>query len=1217
MAIKDKDLIEKLTALRNELRISYDKKICSDEAIIEMAVLKPKKITDFDAILGLDGDFIDTYSNLFISIIQTDKNHPTKLNKAHLKLLHHFKDRLSNISKRNPNLYMGKIEKNKNFDLSVIESKRLIGFLSLAYSDITFDANDDLQTNHLTTLYRELHKDFKEYGSHDLYIGYPYVEGKLKKSELDIKAPLALFPVTLSRVKKQFKLIKDNQKDIIINRDLILAISKEQTESIDHDMPYIKDLSNHSIDTLILPYYQKHGLIIKSEQTPFMPFESMRKASFIKLKREMFQYKPYITFGRYKLYASMIQRDMALIMKKQVSNDLLDGLIDETYIHAKEAPYKSIQKQSIDESNITYTNALNYAQEATIDLSNKKNKLVIYGPPGTGKSQTIKSLISNQVLKGENVLVVSEKKVALDVIYARLKDNQKYVLFLDDASNKQSFYNQLSNLLDLVPPKRSENNDTYRIEEAIQILTNRMNASTNLLYSNIEKDTALYKLYARYIKDKDIIPHLSPNYIYQKLYRDLSKPSFKDIETLETVFDKDLKLNNHLIYHFFNKKYPWFKHLETKVTRSNILFFESMLEALETSKEKYEKTMFFKKKRVYNAFIESYLDKLAFLVPRKKTIKPFLKALYFDRDLYLYLISNIKKLNKHKETYKALSKTSKQFLDFYQNLPNYDDTYYKKRSYVFDAFYTGFLENIKAKHQDSLYLLEDYLKYYQAFSDQMDKKRIITEETFQMSLFQSALHLSNTKRIMDIRRILESDQKPSVKAFFDHFYVELSKHIKVFLMTPEVISTLIPLEQNLFDLVIFDEASQLYVEKGIPAIYRARKVIIAGDPKQLRPSLLGVGRMDEADDTIDILDKDLNLDAKSLLDLARYRYDETLLNYHYRSQYEELIAFSNHAFYEGKLFISPNQSKPKNSPIEYIYVEDGQFIQRQNKAEAQAVIKLLKKVLKEKKPEESVGIITFNSNQRDLITNLIDEVVFEKSVHQRRFEQELYKSNTNSDDSLFIKNIENVQGDERDIIIFSMGYGKDEAGLVKRRFGWLNHEGGQNRLNVAITRARKKIYFVSSLYPEHLKVDDLTGVGPKLLKDFMRYCYFVSKNDQDMVKLVLNELHQTPSKTDHAIKNQMVLDVKEKVEKMGYVVHLDIGIGGFNIDMAIYDEKTETYKLGILCDLDIKEKHNARLELIHQDRFLEAKGWHIYRLFHMNYYTNPNKEMKSIKQYLP
>src|SRR5690554_1789126 len=498
----------------------------------------------------------------------------------------------------------------------------------------------------------------------------------------------------------------------------------------------------------------------------------------------------------------------------------------------------------------------------------------------------------------------------------------------------------------------------------------------------------------------------------------------------------------------------------------------------------------------------------------------------------------------------------------------------------------------------------------------MLQKMQITTESFEMELYKHALNLNNTKRIMDIKRIFEQTQKPSIKAFIDNFQLEMKNHVRLWMMTPEVVSAILPLEHGMFDLVIFDEASQMYVEKGIPAIYRAKKVVIAGDPKQLRPSSLGTGRIEDLDEFYeDAVLKDVSLDAKSLLDLARYRFKEALLNYHYRSTYEELITFSNHAFYDNKLMISPNHELTKSPPIEYIYVADGKFENRRNKKEAQQVVDVIKKIFRTRKHNESIGVITFNSAQRDQIENAIDQQLFKKGTYQKQFEQEMFRKDDGEDKSLFIKNIENVQGDERDIIIFSMGYAKNESGQVMRCFGWLNHEGGQNRLNVAITRAKQKIYFVSSLYPEEFKVEDLTSVGPKLLKDFMRYCYYISTENEPLAKAVLNQLFSSEVDTRQKLTNIMITDVKKRLERLGFDSDMNIGIGKYRMNLAIKDSSNNAYKLGILSDFN-ETTLNARRDLLHQEKYLEARGWTVYRLLESNWYTDPTKELKQIKDLL-
>jgi len=666
-------------------------------------------------------------------------------------------------------------------------------------------------------------------------------------------------------------------------------------------------------------------------------------------------------------------------------------------------------------------------------------------------------------------------------------------------------------------------------------------------------------------------------------------------------------------------KYPLLLKLELKISRSDKLEFDKFVYDFNIYKDEYNKSWFFKKRQLKKAFKSNNKKRLFFLTKKRSFDNQYLDSLLDNEELHNYVKENIDKLNKIKAKHEQLTKFELRFLKMlieHPLLENVKDVA-KLRHYLFDAFYTGYLEEFKAINQKHLYVFDKYEEKIKELNILIEGKRNVTIESFEMELYKHALDFSNIKRIMDIKRILESSRKMSVKAFIDMFQLELMNNIRIWMMTPEVVSAIIPLVYGMFDVVIFDEASQMYVEKGIPAIYRAKKVVIAGDTKQLRPSSLGIGRLEDEDEFYeDELLKDISMDAKSLLDLARYRFKETILNYHYRSEYEELIAFSNHAFYEGKLTISPNHTTPEKPPIEYVYVKDGVFEKRRNEEEAKAVIKLLRKVFRDRENNETIGIITFNSTQRDLIENHIDAELFKKGKYQKLFEQELFRTDDDEDKSLFVKNIENVQGDERDIIIFSMGYARDVDGFVRRRFGWLNNEGGQNRLNVAISRARKKIYFVTSLYPEELKVEDLKSKGPKLLKDYMRYCNYISNQDSEMAKEVLKQLHSSEDTELDSQLSSLVSDIKKRLERNNYNVKTSIGIGQYSINLAIYDDELNTYKLGIICDVNISNTADARRDLYHQELYLRARGWTIYRVFASNWYVDPNKEMRSIRDLL-
>jgi hypothetical protein len=1222
MAKKNIILLEELFTLRYDLRERFNGKlICTDEAIEEMADKKPLSLSDFLAIAGLDKDFLEVYAHLFLSVLEKHTKrslNKVKVSKGASKVLDRYKDRLTNISKTNPNLYLGYIAKNKSFDLYDENQIDLLNdFLSYKKDKIKFNS-DDQTFSHLTSLYRQINKDHKDTGVYQVYLAYPYVEGVFKKEGFPIKAPLAYMPVILDRNKKLYTLRIDKEKDIVINRDLVLALSKMEKSSYDQVMPELNDLSKKTIIKDLLPFYKKLGLNPSyDEKLIFQAFKSEKKDVFLKEKRRGFSIKSYITFGRYHLYSSMIQKDMAHIIESNTYNDLLEGLIDEENLYEKEKVLDiDVSNESVNEYGLIYINDINFSQEKVLEMVDKERKVVIWGPPGTGKSQTITSLIAHQILNNENVLVISEKKVALDVIHDRLGQASIYSMFLDDASNKQSFYGRLENILSTNPPLRRHNNDIYKLENEIKELDYTFNQALKLIYENQGKERPLSYLYKRYIKDAKVDPSLTPKKVYRLLKKYLKNPTFDDIESLENTFDKDAKLYDYKTYHMYYDAYAWFKKINTLITRSSHIEFKAIIDAIESNKESIEKHWFFKRRRLKKALIQRFKNGLPYLHKKKSIQKKIIKALYEDDKFREYLVNHLRKLDKFKTNYHKLTDKELRFLDMLIKEKSLDvlKPIEKYRTYIFNAFFTGFIETFKTRHQKYLYIIDDYETKMKALNDLIDEKQEVAKESFEMKLFKHALDLSNTKRIMDIRRILEGQKRPSIKAFIDMFGLELFSHIKVWMLTPEVLSAAIPLNFNLFDLVIFDEASQMYVEKGIPAIYRAKKVVIAGDPKQLRPSSLGMGRLIEDDpfEEDEIL-KNVTFDAKSLLDLARYKYKEALLNYHYRSRYQELIEFSNQAFYQGKLIISPNVNQPKIPPIEYIYVKDGVFDNRVNEVEAQAVINLLKKVLRDKDDSMSIGIITFNSSQMNLILNKMDELLFKRSVHQKRLEKELFRQNGGSDESIFVKNIENVQGDERDIIIFSMGYGKDRTGIVKRRFGWLNHEGGQNRLNVAITRAKEKIYFVSSLMPEELKVDDLSGRGPKLLKDYMRYTYYVSKKNDDMAEEVLNHLNTSESQTRAFILSAMAEEIKVKLEKSGLNVKTNIGIGQFKMDLAIYNDESQSYDLGIICDLTNPDI-NARKELLHQEKFLKARGWKVKRVFQMHWYEDERKVIRDIKK---
>jgi hypothetical protein len=669
MAKKNIILLEELFTLRNDLRERFNGKlICTDEAIEEMADKKPLSLSDFLAIAGLDKDFLEVYAHLFLSVLEKHTKrslNKVKVSKGASKVLDRYKDRLTNISKTNPNLYLGYIAKNKSFDLYDENQIDLLNdFLSYKKDKIKFNS-DDQTFSHLTSLYRQINKDHKDTGVYQVYLAYPYVEGVFKKEGFPIKAPLAYMPVILDRNKKLYTLRIDKEKDIVINRDLVLALSKMEKSSYDQVMPELNDLSKKTIIKDLLPFYKKLGLNPSyDEKLIFQAFKSEKKDVFLKEKRRGFSIKPYITFGRYHLYSSMIQKDMAHIIESNTYNDLLEGLIDEENLYEKEKVLDiDVSNESVNEYGLIYINDINFSQEKVLEMVDKERKVVIWGPPGTGKSQTITSLIAHQILNNENVLVISEKKVALDVIHDRLGQASIYSMFLDDASNKQSFYGRLENILSTNPPLRRHNNDIYKLENEIKELDYTFNQALKLIYENQGKERPLSYLYKRYIKDAKVDPSLTPKKVYRLLKKYLKNPTFDDIESLENTFDKDAKLYDYKTYHMYYDAYAWFKKINTLITRSSHIEFKAIIDAIESNKESIEKHWFFKRRRLKKALIQRFKNGLPYLHKKKSIQKKIIKALYEDDKFREYLVNHLRKLDKFKTNYHKLTDKELRFLD--------------------------------------------------------------------------------------------------------------------------------------------------------------------------------------------------------------------------------------------------------------------------------------------------------------------------------------------------------------------------------------------------------------------------------------------------------------------------------------------------------------------------------------------------------------------------
>jgi very-short-patch-repair endonuclease len=512
-------------------------------------------------------------------------------------------------------------------------------------------------------------------------------------------------------------------------------------------------------------------------------------------------------------------------------------------------------------------------------------------------------------------------------------------------------------------------------------------------------------------------------------------------------------------------------------------------------------------------------------------------------------------------------------------------------------------------------------------SSQLQKKQIFNVETIRD---QYGARFSPRSRLDEglLTRLRSSTlvQRTELRDLFEQGFDSFHYLYPVLLTNPDTACTILPLKPELYDLLIMDEASQVYMADAIPLLYRANKVVISGDQRQMPPSdyfMQGVAdgfadeeeesETDEDDGSMPLANKDRLVPAEGeycLLDAAVFavqadRNANRYLRIHYRSDFAELINFSNHAFYENRLFAPPGNQEPLPccpTPIVLKQV-GGAFNKGENKMEALAVLEVLKATLKLENPP-SIGIIAFNVKQRDLI----DEVLFEEGKNDDNFRQLLENAKQQSgpegdDQSLFVRSVEHVQGDERELIIFSTTY---DAGT--RSFGPLSIlEKGQRRLNVAVTRAKKGVILLSSLDIDRISNENEKGLRERYyLWKYLRYAQAINNQNMEEAEAILVSLsgHAITS-TRQAAESPFEDEVADFLASH-YHVDYQIGVGGFRIDLGIKVQKEDTrYLVGIECDgRRWHSSWSARMNDVWRQKVLEAKGWRIERVWSTDWYND-------------
>ena len=411
------------------------------------------------------------------------------------------------------------------------------------------------------------------------------------------------------------------------------------------------------------------------------------------------------------------------------------------------------------------------------------------------------------------------------------------------------------------------------------------------------------------------------------------------------------------------------------------------------------------------------------------------------------------------------------------------------------------------------------------------------------------------------------------------------------LMSPITVSQYLKAENGLFDLVIFDEASQIPTAEAICSLARGKAAIVVGDPKQLPPTtFFNVNYVDEEN-----LE---NEDMESVLDdCLAINMPQRHLTWHYRSKHESLIAFSNAMYYENRLCTFPSPDS-LSSKVKFVLVEDAVYdrgMTKRNKLEGDALVKeVLRRLENPQESKRSMGIVTFSNVQKEYIERKLSAAIIDKKLEDVAYDR---------DEPLFVKNLENVQGDERDVILFSVCYGPDKFGRISLNFGPLNQAGGWRRLNVAVSRAREEMVVFSSMTGAMIDPSKTKSRGVMGLKSFLEFA------QKGRMNLAIS------SETLVSKKASIGKYIAEELASYGYDCRYDVGVSGFKIDVAVVDPKDrKRFVLAIMCDTP--NRFSTKDRNILQIQTLKRNNWNVLRLFSVNYYNNPKREIKKIKDLL-
>lgn len=945
----------------------------------------------------------------------------------------------------------------------------------------------------------------------------------------------------------------------------------------------------------------------------------------------LYSFSKFVMWNDIHQYADELQKSPvveSLIESRLLLEDVPDA--DARSLDSEKAPQDFALPIDVDSSQL----------EAIADAGEGKSFL-LYGPPGTGKSQTITNMVANALYKGKRVLFVAQKMAALNVVQNRLERIGLAPFCLELHSNKATKGHVLHQFDQTLQMAEEMANDTEfaKMSDALFARRKELIGYMESLHRRQPDGRSLYDCINSYMSTEGEEIDV-PLELAKRMDERTLDELCSNIEMLDAVF----RLTGHPADHALLGLEPY-----SVSTDAHTELFEALDVLAElvgrngydypaddvlantypaNLKERFlevERSFFLLRPFKRNSLLRELRLKKHMLqweeipiickqLDQTLQVQEIMRRIDSlahvdwpcDKDSLLQKIEQWKAARLQAKSWAQWSLRRKEMAEQgLESVIKWMVSNHATGTATSHAFRKG------VYHQLAMHIIttDEQLSLFNGliFGETIQRYRNLAKEFQELTRQEIRIRLSQR-----VARLLEPTQTSEVKEELTFLKRNISNHGRgvsirhilsriqhilpdlcpCMLMSPLSVAQYIALDEDkpLMDLVIFDEASQIPTSEAVGAIARGKAVVIVGDPRQMPPTAFFQAQV-VGEDEAEYDDMDSILDDCIALNMPSH-----YLTWHYRSRHESLISFSNANYYDGRLMTFPS-SDDRASHVEFIAVEGtyDKGASRSNRQEAEAIVEEIVRHYSDSTSDTmSLGVISFSKVQQTLIEDLLQERI--------KGHPALEKKMMDGEEPLFIKNLENVQGDERDVILFSVGYGPDKNGNVSMNFGPLNINGGERRLNVAVSRARQRMKVFSTMHADQIDLSRTQSLGVKGLKNFL---YFAEHGYQPELA---SQQHAA------AFIGGLPELIAEQLRAKGYQVDTYVGKSSFRVDLAIVDPANpDRYLLGILCDgKSYYATPTARDREIVQPSVLKGLNWNIERVWSVDWLNDSESVINEI-----